>query len=268
MTLELNTVHQGDCFTLLAAIPASSVDAIISDLPYNSTSCFWDKQLIDLKIMWEHVKRILRPGGAFVTTAAQPFTTTLINSNREWFRYELIYRKHRSTGYFDANRRPMRNHENILVFCDRRDTVPYNPQKTPGKPYITKQHSVGEVYEGYKKKPYNRLTTVNTGDRFPLSVLDFDTTNQERGKHPTQKPVELYKWLVRTYTNPGQLVLDPFAGSGTTGVACQETGRNFILIEQEPKYVEAARLRLETGPRFEVLPGGKDGRLDDQAMAA
>ena len=251
--LELNQVHQGNCYSLLAAIPAGSVSAIITDLPYNTTSCAWDKQPIDLPALWQEVKRILVPGGAFVTTAAQPFTTTLINSNREWFRYELIYKKNRPSDFLNANRRPMRIHENVLIFCERRTTGTYNPQKTAGKPYVSRSRfSNTEVYRPRKPKTTENLT----GDRHPTTVLDFAQPNSERGLHPTQKPTALYRWLVKTYTNLGDLVLDPFAGSGTTGVACALTGRGYILIEREEKYAEIARARLA-----EIAARGTTGAL-------
>ncbi len=174
-------------------------------------------------------------------TATQPFATDCINGNRENFRYDLVWEKHTPTGYLNCSRMPMRSHENILVFYDKLPT--YNPQKTKGVPYVAK-HSASRDSLNYGTTKNITQTTVNeTGDRFPRSIVKV---NHDKEKlHTTQKPVELFEWLIKTYTNEGETVLDPFGGSGTTGVACLNTNRNFILIEKEQKYYDIILERLK-----------------------
>jgi len=237
------TLYQGDCLEVLKTLDASSVDAIITDLPYGTTACSWD-EVIPFAPMWAEVKRLLKPRGAFVTTASQPFTSKLVMSNAEWFKYDYVWDKvNLYTGALLANKMPMKRHESICVFYAGQAT--YNKQFRIGQPYTrhrANQRGVGE----YATKTYKPTKTVNDGLHNPCSVLEVEAGNRsEKGFHPTQKPVALYDYLIRTYTNAGDTVLDFTMGSGTTGVACVKTGRNFIGIELDPGYFAIAQRRIE-----------------------
>jgi site-specific DNA-methyltransferase (adenine-specific) len=229
----------GDCLEVMKDIEEGSVDLLLTDLPYGITACKkWDS-VIPMDLLWEHYYRICKINAAMVFTASQPFTTTLISSNLKDFRYGLVWEKPQGTNPFQAKIAPMKCHEDILVFYQRRPT--YNPQMTQGKPYggfSSETATIGEVYNSAKSKHRDNPE----GTRYPRSVLRFA---QERGGlHPTQKPVPLMEYLVLTYSNPGEIVLDNCMGSGTTGVACQNTDRNFIGIEKDPSYFETAKSRL------------------------
>jgi site-specific DNA-methyltransferase (adenine-specific) len=228
----------GDCLEVMKDIEEGSVDMVLCDLPYGTTACKWDF-VIDPVELWKHYYRICKQNAAMVFTASQPFTTTLISSNLKDFRYGLVWEKPQGTNPFQAKIAPMKCHEDILVFYQRRPT--YNPQMTQGKPYggfASQTAKIGEVYNSAQSKHRDNPE----GTRYPRSVLRFA---QERGGlHPTQKPVPLMEYLILTYTNPGETVLDNCMGSGTTGVACQNTGRNFIGIEKDEQYFETAKNRL------------------------
>ncbi len=226
-----------------------SIDTIITDPPYGTTRLAWD-HAIDLDLFWDKANRAIKPNGVIVMFSQQPFTTRLINSNREHFRYELIWRKSSPVGFLDAKIRPLRIHENILIFCDHYRGVHnklrsvYNPQFTAGKPYV-RTRSAGNRAEHYGNFT-EQTTSVNEGKRYPVDVLDYSNrTNKADHYHPTQKPVDLMRWLVLTYTNPGDEVLDPYAGSGSTGVACALTGRSFVGYELDPHYAEVACARVQ-----------------------
>ena len=242
-----NTIHHLDLITLCNALPSQSVDLILCDLPYGITACAWDS-VIPFVPMWTEFKRVIKPRGAIVLTASQPFTSALVMSNPKWFRYEWTWHKTQGTGYLNANRQPMKNHENTLIFS--KESPCYNPQMRTGKPYSSTNGDVG----GYvRDKTVGGYVTVNDGDRFPLSVLSF---NSETGLHPTQKPVALFEYLIRTYTQPGELVFDPCVGSGTTAIAARQTGRRFICGDSSREYVEVARKRLAmpyTLPMMEMM---------------
>lgn len=208
---------------------------VLADLPYGTTACKWDSTL-DMTRLWAEYKRLLKPNGVVVLTAAQPFTWRLCASNPEWFRYELIWEKSNGTNPLLVRKQPFRCHENILVFYQRQPT--YNPQMTYGhsnySAFVDEQRSIGEAYGGMSSRHQGNTD----GSRFPRSVQYFQ---QERGgKHPTQKPVALMAWLIRTYTDPGELVVDNTMGSGTTGVACQQEGRRFVGIELDETYYATA----------------------------
>lgn len=221
-----------DCLT----VDWGKVDAIITDVPYGTTACKWDV-IIPFDEMWKRVKAALKPRGAFVTTASQPFTSALVMSNPKWFRYEWIWEKSLATGYLNANKNPMKAHENIICFAIGLHT--YNPQKTEGKPYVTTRGDVGGVI---RDKTVGGYVTKNNGERYPRSVIKINS--QKETVHPTQKPVALYEYLIKTYTNEGDTVLDFCMGSGTTGVACMNTGRNFIGIEKDAEYFRIAQERI------------------------
>lgn len=226
----------GDCLEVMKSIDDATIDMVLCDMPYGITGCKWDTP-IDLEHLWAHYKRIIKPGGAIVLTATMPFGARLIMSNPKWFRHEIIWEKSNCSNPLEANKAPLRVHENILIFCDRRAL--YNPQKTKGKPYIARVKGLPFSNQNYRE----RIDTINTsGDRYPRSVLKF---NKDRKLiHSTQKPVALFEWLIRTYSNEGDLILDNCSGSGTTAIAAMNCGRNYILIEKDEKYYELSKERI------------------------
>ena len=235
-----HTLYHGDCLDILPTLPAQSVDAIIADPPYGTTACKWDS-VIPLDAMWRELKRVIKPRGAVVLFAAQPFTSALVMSNAGWFRYELIWNKPRPMGFLDANRKPLRVHENLVVFAEGNTT--YNPQMVDGAPYRKVNGSADRAI--HLHGGIGAFVHENSGTRFPRSVLEFSNSNAG-SLHPTQKPVELLRYLVRTYTNPGETVLDFCYGSGTTGVAALMEGRHFIGVELDAGYFDIARKRIES----------------------
>lgn len=238
----MNRIHLGDCFDVFPFIDDKCVDLVLCDLPYGITACSWDIEL-DLDRLWIEYKRILAPGGAVVLTATQPFETKLINSNRKWFRYKWVWKKTRAVGFLNARKMPLRIHEDILVFSPGKNR--YNPQFEPGAPYVSKRRSASKpgIYREVK-----RSDTVNTGFRFPKDLVEFSNTCEEVIHH-TQKPVALFEYLIKTYTDEGGLVVDNTSGSGTTAIAAINTGRNFICIEKGMANWSASIKRLEEHKR-------------------
>jgi site-specific DNA-methyltransferase (adenine-specific) len=236
--MKLNSVVHGDCLQVMEQIPDGSVNLILCDLPYGITACKWDLQ-IPLEQLWAAYKRVLAPNGVVVLTAVQSFTTDLINSNRKWFRYSLVWLKTMPTGFLNAKRRPLRIHEDILIFSPKAPT--YNPQMQPGKPYKShkKAGKRAKIYGGQNKE----VITDNEGVRYPQSVIKFSNGNH-KSLHPTQKPIELFSYLIRTYSQINDTVLDNCLGSGTTAISCLETKRNFIGIEKDEGYYRTAVSRL------------------------
>lgn len=232
---------KGDCLERMKEIPDGSVDMILADPPYGTTACKWDS-VIDLELMWEQLKRIIKPNGAIVMTASQPFTTTLISSNMKMFKYEWVWEKNIGTNFFNAKHQPLKTHENIVVFSkmassfSRKGSMAYNPQKTEGKPYKCVQ---GNSAHKYHQDMGGHLS--ESKERYPKSVLK---TSVDRGLHPTQKPVALMEYLIKTYTNEEEVVLDFTMGSGSTGVACVNTNRSFIGIEMDDHYFDVASKRI------------------------
>jgi site-specific DNA-methyltransferase (adenine-specific) len=230
-------LYLGDCLDLMAALPAHSVDLVLCDLPYGTTQNKWDS-VIPLTDLWAEYRRVC--SGAIVLTAQTPFDKVLGASNLGMLRYEWIWRKEAGTGFLNAKKAPLKDHENILVFYDRPPT--YNPQMRTGfKPYKCKQGHVGTNYGAVR--PEN--VSESNGERYPVTVLEFP---RDGGKvHPTQKPVALMEYLIRTYTNEGDTVLDNTMGSGTTGVAAVKSGRRFIGMERDPAYFAIAWDRIHGG---------------------
>lgn len=229
---------QGDCLERMKEIPDASVDLILCDLPYGTTACKWDS-VIPFEPLWEQYRRIAKKNAAIVLTASQPFTTALIGSNLPWFKYTLVWKKPQGVDPFMAKVRPLNDVEDVVVFCKGRTA--YNPQLTAGKPYTMtrdKRPRTNQITDTAMRE----TTTVNDGFRLPTRLLEF---KQERGHHPTQKPVALMEYLIKTYTNGGDTVLDNCMGSGTTGVACVNTNRNFIGIELDQGYFDIAKQRIE-----------------------
>ena len=239
-------LYEADCFDVFPSIEDKSIDMILCDLPYGTTACKWDTPL-PLDDLWHEYKRIIKSNGAIVLTASQPFTTTLIHSNIEMFRYELIWDKLVLSNPYLANKMPLKCHENILIFYEKVPT--YNPQ-------MVKTDKISSENKGkYAKSElfgteFDKTKYVNNGLRFPNSVLKINSQSNECNNlnrvHPSQKPVALFEYLIKTYTNENDLVLDNCAGSGTTGVACQNLNRNCILIEKEPDYCQIIRERMRT----------------------
>lgn len=240
--LKKNNIYQGDCLELMNGIPDESVDMILCDLPYGTTACSWD-EVIPFEPLWHHYKRVIKDNGAIILFGSEPFSTKLRMSNLEWYRYDWIWKKNKPTGFANANRRPIKNTERISVFFKRQST--YNPQglKRYDKPKI-------------KKRRNPKSETVNMGENdgsllgeycveyynYPREILEFQGASKT--SHPTQKPVELFEYLIKTYTNEGALILDNCIGSGTTAVAAINTNRSFIGMELNNEYYILAKGRI------------------------
>ena len=231
----------GDCLERMKEIPSGSVDMVLADPPYGTTQCKWDS-IIPLEPMWAQLKRIIKPNGAIVMTAAQPFTSVLVCSNLDMFKYDWVWEKPSAKGHLNAKKQPMRAHESILVFYNKQPT--YNPEMTDGH---TRKVS-------FKRKELNSdVYNKNTADvsydstkRYPRSVQLIKQDTQKCSLHPTQKPVALMEYLIKTYTNEGEIVLDFTCGSGTAGVAAVNTGRKFIGIELDNEYFKIAQNRINS----------------------
>lgn len=234
--LRTSNVHliKGDCLEVMKNIKDKSIDMILCDLPYGTTRNKWDT-VIDLDLLWSQYERIIKDNGAIVLFAQTPFDKVLGVSNLKMLRYEWIWEKEQGTGHLNAKKMPLKNHENIMVFYKKPPI--YNPQMREGKPYTCKS---GDGSSNYGAQV--NVLTVNNGERYPLTVLKFNRNKQKL--HPTQKPVELLEYLIKTYTNEGELVLDNCMGSGSTGEACLRTNRNFIGIEQDDNYFDIAYNRI------------------------
>jgi len=247
--------HNGDAIEKMKLIPSKSVNLILVDPPYGTTNCEWD-QTLPAAGMWSEYKRILAPNGMIVIHAAQPFSIDLILSNRPWFRQQLIWKKNRPVGFLHSKRRHLVSHEEVLVFARPRGKMTYNPQGvTPKAAKVTRRGKVGAVY----RDTYTKGEWTNDTANYPQSVLEFDC-ERDHG-HPTQKPQALSDYLIRTYSNPGDVVLDHCYGSGTTGAAAMATGRSFIGVERDPVWFEKGRARIIEA----ALTGEFEGPVDPRA---
>jgi site-specific DNA-methyltransferase (adenine-specific) len=241
-----STFINADCFDVFPFIDDKSIDAIICDLPYGTTACKWDS-ILPLDKLWEQYKRILKDDGCVILTASQPFTSVLTCSNLKWFKYEWIWKKTRYSGNLNATRMPLKAHESILIFA--KGKTKYYPLKTEAPEHlIDKRKTInpsivkdGGAYNG--SKGFVNIRKKDDGTRYPISVQEFKNPNNN-SLHPTQKPVELMEYLIKTYTNENEMVLDNTMGSGTTGLACLKTNRQFIGIEKEKQYYDVAVRRL------------------------
>lgn len=234
---------QCDCLAGMHQVPAGSVDLVLTDPPYGTTACTWDA-VIPFEPMWREVQRVLKPHGAAIFMASQPFTSALVMSNPRSFHQALVWSKNKPSGHLNAKKRHLTGHEDILIFCAGVPT--YNPQKWQSRPAnkATRTKATA-VYGAQVSATYEGGQT----ERYPTSVLPFAVVNNdgtgERRFHPTQKPVALMEYLIRTYTNEGETVLDFTMGSGTTGVACANTGRRFVGVEKDAAFFEIAKARIE-----------------------
>lgn len=238
-----NSVLLGDCLELMKNIPDKRIDMIFCDLPYGTTQNKWDS-VIDFQKLWGEYERIIKDNGAIVLTSQGVFTAKLILSNEKLFKYKLVWEKSKSTNFLNAKKQPLRKHEDICVFYKNQPI--YNPQMTEGIPYdkgVRKDQYTGSYGE------FKPIRVKSSGERYPTDIVYFKTAESE-GKvyHPTQKPVALIEYLIKTYTNEGDIVLDNCAGSGTTGVACINLNRKYILIEKEEKYYNMINERIKTTP--------------------
>ncbi|MFW6015382.1 MAG: DNA-methyltransferase [bacterium] len=252
--METNVIYNEDCIGKngMCRLPDNNIDMILADLPYGTTACKWDS-IIPLRPLWKQYKRVIKDNGAIVLTASQPFTTKLIQSNMEWFRYEWIWEKHKPSNFALANKRPMKYHENILVFYQKQPV--YNPQMVDRKSDRIKQ-GIKNNYEGVSinKGELNSLKTIkrnfykyNPDKKLPPSILKINAVQsnaKEKTNHPTQKPVSLFEYLIKTYTNKNEVVLDNVIGSGTTAIACLKTNRQFIGFEKEKEYYNITLKRI------------------------
>lgn len=246
-------IRLGDCLELMKDIPDGSVDLVLCDLPCGTTKNKWDT-VIPLDLLWNQYERIIKENGTILLFAQTPFDKVLGASHIKWLKYEWIWEKDNSTGFLNANKMPLKKTENILVFY--KNLPAYNPQKTVGKPYKCKQGS-GSSNWNYDQTQ-GGYVTENNGERFPTNLIKF---NRDRdGFHPTQKPVALLEYLIKTYTNECEVVLDNCMGSGSTGVACVNTNRHFIGIEIDEGYFNIAKKRIEEAQNeIRQYPSGMGG---------
>lgn len=244
-------LYLGDCIQIMKIIPNNSIDMVLCDLPYGTTHCHWDT-VIPFIPLWEQYTRVVKPNGAIVLFSAQPFTTDLISSNRKMFRYEIIWGKTQVAGFLNAKKMPLRAHENICVFYKHLPT--YNPQKHNvlrkdlGRVRVNDSTNAAAQYNDFWREDY---TYTEDGTRYPTDVVKFSNWNgalfgntENATVHPTQKPVDSCRYLIETYTNKGDTVMDNCMGSGTTGVACVKTERNFIGIEKDESIFNIATKRI------------------------
>lgn len=246
---KTGTFYRGDCFDAMAGIEAGSVDMILNDPPYGTTSCKWDS-VIPFEPLWREYWRICKLNAAVVLTASQPFTTALIASQIELFKYCWVWQKDKPTNFSLANKQPMKYHEDICVFYKKQPTYNKQMQEREG----SGKKRVKYVVDNTKRKLQNGSISGDAPKFFaelknPSSIQYFNTGQRQRSIHPTQKPVALFEYMIRTYTNPCELVLDPTAGSGTTAIAAIQSGRKWICVERDTEYFERACQRIEEKER-------------------
>ena len=263
--IPLNTLLFSKYEQKIVQLEDKSVDLILCDLPYGTTKNKWDTP-IDLSFFWKQCERIIKDRGVIILTAQTPFDKVLGASNLKLLKYELIWEKSMATGHLNSKFAPLKKHENILIFSksagafvrNKDNAMVYNPQMTKGKAYTCRN---GRASTNYDHKNYTQVVTENKGERYPVSIIKF---NHDKDKlHPTQKPVMLFEYLIKQYTNKGDIVLDMCAGSGTTAIASINTGRNWICIESDGKYFEIAKKRIEEhSQQSTLLPLAENSKED------
>ena len=229
----------GDCLELMKDIPDKSVNMILCDLPYGTTACKWDS-VIPFEPLWEQYNRIIKDNGAIVLFGSEPFSSALRMSNIKKYKYDLKWQKDQGSDFMLAKKKPLKDYEDIMVFYKKQPT--YNPQMREGFKKWTKKDTGNNIIGHLGKQEKSQIKQSIGDKRYPISILKFNRIRN--GLHPTQKPVELLEWLIKTYTNEGETVLDNCMGSGSTGVACINTNRKFIGIEKEDKYFDIAYNRI------------------------
>ena len=238
-------IYHGDCLEIMPTLADKSVDMILCDLPYQTTACKWDV-LIPFEPLWKQYKRLIKDNGAIVLTASQPFTSALVMSNPGWFKYSWVWDKALPTGHLNANNRPMKRHEDVLVFSGGK--CPYYPAMRQGRMRARGGGNASPVYG--KCVPMRSYSD----QYYPTSIIEIHNADQTKKVHPTQKPVALFEYLIRTYTNEGDTVLDNCAGSFTTAIACMNTNRKYICIEKDDKYFEIGKDRIANHqPLFQAV---------------
>ena len=238
---------QGDCLELMKGVPDKSVDMILCDLPYGTTACKWDT-IIPFEPLWEQYKRIIKDNGAIVLTASQPFTSALVMSNARGFKHSWVWHKKNAGNMLVAKYQPLKTTEDILVFSKNGERVNYYPilsygHKDRSKDKMGKQKS--DLYGKIKGGEFKHGNNKPADARYPKHIIEISNATRKGKIHPTQKPVELFEYLIKTYTNEGETVLDNCMGSGTTGVACKNLNRNFIGMELDEEYFNIAKKRIE-----------------------
>lgn len=249
----INKIHHGDCISIMRNIPDKSIDMILCDPPYGITQNEWDVPL-QPETLWEEYKRICKDNAAIVLTASQPFASYLIMSQPKMFKYDLIWKKNKSSGFLNAKKMPLRKHEHILVFYKKTPT--YNPQKTTGHKSVNSFYSTPEQNgKNYGKCTLEPKKRGGQTDRYPTSVLDFPVINNDNKEktHPTQKPVPLFEYLIKTFSNKNDIILDNCIGSGTTAIACINTERRYIGIELSKEYFDIAEKRIKNHEKNMVV---------------
>jgi len=236
----INKVICGDCLEVMPQIPDKSIDMILCDLPYGTTQNKWDS-VIPFESLWNQYNRIIKDNGAIVLFGSEPFTSLLIISNLKMYKYNWIWKKTKATGFFDCKKRPLNDHETISIFYKKQPT--YNPQMTVAEKVYKRGFVKRKKSDCYGEE--KNFVQQETGLRYPKRIIEFGNANTMGIIHPTQKPVALFEYLIKTYTNPGEIVLDNCIGSGTTAIAALKTGRYFIGIEKVAKYVEIANKRIQ-----------------------
>lgn len=243
--MNCNNVYLGNCFEVINSIPSFSIDMVLCDPPFNITDCDWDSKF-DLDLIWTKLKRVIKPNGVIAVHSVQPFTTDLINSNRSWFKYNYIWIKTQAANFQLAKKMPLKKHEDICIFYQKRPT--YNPQMRKGE---LKAKRIGKnKYQDRKSDMYlssspANLEVVMNDIYYPTTILNFPSLPRNKSQHPTQKPVELEEFLIKTYTNEGEVVLDITAGSGSVALAAINTKRKYIVIEKEQKYYDLILKRIK-----------------------
>ena len=250
--IELNKIYNEDCLELMKGIPDKSIDMILADLPYGTTACKWDT-IIPFEPLWEQYERVIKDNGAIVLFGSEPFSSKLRSSKLKLYRYDWIWEKDNHTNFLNIKKQPGKRHEVISVFYKKQPT--YNPQMWEGK----ENHSVGKqvgkmVEREYLGNKFKLKEAEKSNLKYPISILRFKGEGRGKAVHPTQKPVPLMEYLIKTYTNEGETVLDNCAGSFTTAVACDNTNRNWICIEKEEKYCNIGLTRINDNRERLSLP--------------